>query len=451
MGPQYIHSWEGHHTAELTGKYPLQLISPHPALQLPHHGRRQGQLDERGQGPPGAQDDGHYYWIMRINTKDADGPRHRGRRPHPGVQRPRLGDPGRAGHRTGGRRAWCTPTNRAPTTMPLGEPGESPDSRRLREHPHAQALHHPDLVRHGEQLLPHPDREVGGRWTRRWPDGKKWNMVIDVARCNDCNNCFLADKDEFVGNDWPPYSVAQPWDGHRWLNIQRKERGQFPQVQVAYLPTPCHALRRRSLHQGLAGRRRLQAGRRPGDHRPGEGQGPPEIVDDLPLRRHLLERRSAAWPRSAPAAPICWTRAGPRPAAPRSAPPRPSSWSWPTTRRWRRWSQTEGLEVYQPELGTAPRVYYKNLHRWTKAFVAGSAVFGDTGECAEGASHRDQGRRPWPARPSPTTTATSWWTGWTAGAEYVVAVKAAGYKPVEHKAVPTAGSLTLPAVALEKA
>ena len=29
----------------------------------------------------------------------------------------------------------------------------------------------------------------------------KWNMVIDLARCHDCNDCFLSDKDEFVGND----------------------------------------------------------------------------------------------------------------------------------------------------------------------------------------------------------------------------------------------------------
>ena len=67
----------------------------------------------------------------------------------------------------------------------------------------------------------------------------KWNMIIDVARCHDCNNCFLADKDEFVGNDFPPYSLAQPWSGHRWMNIERKERGQYPIVQAVYLPTPC--------------------------------------------------------------------------------------------------------------------------------------------------------------------------------------------------------------------
>ena len=54
LGPQYIPSWEGHHTTELYDKYPLQMVSPSPALQLPHHGRLQGQLAERRQGPPGA-------------------------------------------------------------------------------------------------------------------------------------------------------------------------------------------------------------------------------------------------------------------------------------------------------------------------------------------------------------------------------------------------------------
>jgi len=45
----------------------------------------------------------------------------------------------------------------------------------------------------------------------------------------------------------------------------------------------------------------------------------------------------------------------------------------------------EGLRRYRDELGTQPRVYYRNLHRWTKAFVAVNVVFGDSDECAEGA------------------------------------------------------------------
>ena len=68
---------------------------------------------------------------------------------------------------------------------------------------------------------------------------KSWHLIIDVARCHDCNDCFLADKDEFVDNEFPPYSAAQPWHGHRWMHIKRKERGQYPLVQTAYLPMPC--------------------------------------------------------------------------------------------------------------------------------------------------------------------------------------------------------------------
>jgi NAD-dependent dihydropyrimidine dehydrogenase PreA subunit len=47
----------------------------------------------------------------------------------------------------------------------------------------------------------------------------------------------------------------------------------------------------------------------------------------------------------------------------------------------------EGLEVLKPELGTRPRVYYKNLHLVTRCFVGGSVVMDVNGveECAEGA------------------------------------------------------------------
>ena len=74
---------------------------------------------------------------------------------------------------------------------------------------------------------------------------KSWHLIIDVARCHDCNDCFLADKDEFVDNDFPPYSAAQPWHGHRWMNIKRKERGQYPMVADRLPADALHALRRR--------------------------------------------------------------------------------------------------------------------------------------------------------------------------------------------------------------
>ena len=46
----------------------------------------------------------------------------------------------------------------------------------------------------------------------------------------------------------------------------------------------------------------------------------------------------------------------------------------------------EGLEVLKPELGTKPRIYYKNLHMITKCFVGGTVVRHIAGveECAAG-------------------------------------------------------------------
>ena len=46
--------------------------------------------------------------------------------------------------------------------------------------------------------------------------------------------------------------------------------------------------------------------------------------------------------------------------------------------------KTEGLEVYRPELGTNPHVFYKNLHRFTKNFVAAGVLV--NGDCFEDAT-----------------------------------------------------------------
>ena len=47
--------------------------------------------------------------------------------------------------------------------------------------------------------------------------------------------------------------------------------------------------------------------------------------------------------------------------------------------------ESEKLEVYQPRYQTQPRVYYKNLYRYTRCFIAGSVALKDIDECAEGA------------------------------------------------------------------
>ena len=61
---------------------------------------------------------------------------------------------------------------------------------------------------------------------------KQWYLVIDVRWCHDCNNCFMSCKDEYVGNEWPGYTNAQPRHGHRWMNIQRRERGRYARTII---------------------------------------------------------------------------------------------------------------------------------------------------------------------------------------------------------------------------
>jgi Fe-S-cluster-containing dehydrogenase component len=68
---------------------------------------------------------------------------------------------------------------------------------------------------------------------------EKTYLIIDIARCHGCNNCFMACKDEFCGNDFVPFSVSQPRHGQRWIDIIKRERGRYPMIDVAYLPLLC--------------------------------------------------------------------------------------------------------------------------------------------------------------------------------------------------------------------
>jgi ferredoxin len=112
--------------------------------------------------------------------------------------------------------------------------------------------------------------------------------------------------------------------------------------------------------------------------------------------------------------------------------------------------EAEGFEVYRPKLGTRPRVFYKNLSRWTKAFVAGSVYFADSGDCAEDCEVTIAQDGAVVARTVTNNFGDFLLDELEADAEYTVAIEAAGHKRVERVVVPTATSLTLPAVALER-
>jgi len=217
---------------------------------------------------------------------------------------------------------------------------------------------------------------------------KQWHFIIDVEKCENCNNCFLACKDEHCGNDWPGYAAAQPGHGHRWMNIHQKERGRFPVIDVAYLPMPC-------MHCADAPCIRAAGGdaafRRPDGIviiDPEKARGRKDIVKSCPYGAiwwngennlpqkctfcaHLLDDGWKA-PRCAQACPTgALTAAHIDEAA------------------LAEMIQAHGLETLDNKTrATRPSAYYKNLYRFNRCFIAGSVATKQDGteECVAGAT-----------------------------------------------------------------
>ncbi|MFH0915484.1 MAG: 4Fe-4S dicluster domain-containing protein [bacterium] len=212
----------------------------------------------------------------------------------------------------------------------------------------------------------------------------RYGMVVDVSKCNGCYNCFLACKDEYCGNDRPPYSVSQPMTGQFWMRIREKERGAYPKVKVAYTAVPCMHCDSPTCVETSRG----DAVYRRDDGiviiDPGKAIGQKDLVSSCPYRviywneerqvpqkctlcAHLLDN---GWkePRCVEACPTGALVFGDL--------EDPGS-------EISRVVASGRTEALQPEYGLEEKVRYIGL---PKRFVAGAVVFGDTDECAEGVS-----------------------------------------------------------------
>lgn len=211
-------------------------------------------------------------------------------------------------------------------------------------------------------------------------------FVIDISKCNACYCCFAACKDEYWDNDYPPYTAAQPRHGQFWMNIIKSDRGQHPYVKVAYMPVPCmqcedapciKAARDGAVYKRPDGIVVID---------PQKAVGQEQLVKSCPYGAifwneeknlpqkctfcvHRLEEGGI--PRCVQACPSECITFGDLD-DPESA--------------VSKLLKSANAEVFHPELNSKPKVYYIDLHRITKHFIAGAVVYGDTDECAEDVS-----------------------------------------------------------------
>lgn len=211
----------------------------------------------------------------------------------------------------------------------------------------------------------------------------KWNMIVDVARCDNCRVCFLAVKDEHIGNDFPGYAAAQPAQGHNWLDIRRKERGSLPLVEAHFMPVMCnHCDEPPCMKVAKNGAvRKREDGIVIID--PDKSKGQKQIVEACPygaISWNEEKQIPQAWIFDAHLLDSGWTKTRVEQCCPMDV----FRAVKVEDAEMERIKAQEGLEVLQPELGTRPRVYYKNLHLMTKCFVGGSVVMDVNGveECA---------------------------------------------------------------------
>jgi Fe-S-cluster-containing dehydrogenase component len=213
----------------------------------------------------------------------------------------------------------------------------------------------------------------------------KWNLIVDVGACMNCQNCVIAYRDEHVGNDFPGYAAPAPAVGEAGIRILRRARGSAPMVDVTYLPVmcnhcddaPCRAAGGEAVVKREDGIVLID---------PVKAKGRRDIVEACPygavvwneelelpqtwiFDAHLLD---AGWkePRCAQACPTDVFQAVKLADADMAAK-----------------AKAEGLAPLRPELNTRPRVWYRGLDRWRTDFVGGSVAVEKAGvvDCVKGA------------------------------------------------------------------
>jgi len=208
---------------------------------------------------------------------------------------------------------------------------------------------------------------------------KKWNLIIDIDKCNGCFNCFLSAKDEHVGNEYPGYAASQPLHGHQWIGIRVVERGAAPTLDLSYLPVTCnHCDNAPCVKAGGGAVRKRDDGIVIID--PEKARGRRDLVDACPYGAIWWnEERQVpqAWIFDAHLLDQGWTQ----PRCVQSCGTGAMHAVKVEDVQMQQLVREQQLEVLQPELDTQPRVYYRNLRSVTAVLIAGTVTATVNGVC----------------------------------------------------------------------
>lgn len=201
----------------------------------------------------------------------------------------------------------------------------------------------------------------------------KWNLIVDVAKCTNCNLCTLANQDEHVDNEFEGYAAPMPRHGHRWIEIRSRERGSGPIMDVAYLPVMCQhcddapciaAAKNGAVKKRDDGIVLIDPVKAKGQKAIAEAcpYGAVRWNEELQLPQHWFfdaHLLDSGWaePRCSQA---CATGA--------------LKAIKVSDEEMAQIKAREGLRELQPESATKPRVHYKNLDRYTHEFVGGTII-----------------------------------------------------------------------------
>jgi len=202
---------------------------------------------------------------------------------------------------------------------------------------------------------------------------KKWAMIVDVAKCINCNNCVLATKDEHIGNEFPGYAAAQPAHGHEWISIERHTRGSGSMVDISYVPKMCNHCDEAPCIKAAGGAIYKRA-----DGiviiDPVKARGRRDLVASCPYGQITWNEEAQVpqtWIFDAHLLDTGWSKPRCVQACPTGALESMHASDEAIHERVTR----EGLEAPRPDFGTRPRVYYRNLQRTLQCFLGGNVFW----------------------------------------------------------------------------